>query len=736
MHRTMLFLLALATAGALHADKAATFFDDTKVQEVRLYFDDTNWYNTLYNARSQGSDTYYPARFQYGDTVIDQIGVRFKGNASFRRNGVKKSFKLDFNEYDDEAKFVGMKKLNLNNGDLQPDFLREKLFLDFASKYITAMRAVHTRVYVNDVYWGLYIAVEEPDKEMMQNRFGDDEDGNLYEAGESNATLAYLGTNQSSYEQYYELKTNETANDFSDLINFTNVLNNTATASLPAALEPICDVNNMLYGIAMNILFVNLDSYAGSASEFMLYHRQDTDQFVHIHWDLNESFGTTGDGSPSIATPAKLDLFYLPTSSSMGGGSSRPGGSTSSSSSANSRPLMSKLWAVDTYKRTYLRMLARMLREGFDTTSMQTRITELADIIRTDVYADTNKAYTNAQFETALNNSVSSGGTTLQGLTSFVTSRASYVRTALDAYAAATDMRLNEVMSNNTATLADEAGDYDPWVEIHNLGPGTLSTGTFYLTDDQTNPTKFVLPSSSLADGGFLTVWLDGESAEGDNHASFRLSTSGGTLYLYYKTATAASATLIDSVEYPELNAGRSYIRLGDSGSNWAQTLTPTPSATNPTTGISSSTEPVVLYINEFMASNKTTLVNPDDTSAYDDWIEIYNPGTSDVDMGGMYLTDNLSNPTKWQIPSGVVIPAGGYLLFWADEKTTLGSLHAGFKLSADGEEIGLYMSDGSTAIDTLSFGAQTADVSYGRNPDGSSSWTTFSTPTPGKSNN
>lgn len=72
-----------------------------------------------------------------------------------------------------------MKKLNLHNGDLQPDFPHERLFLDSAGKHIAAMRSAHVRLYVNDVYCGLHLAVEQPDKTMMQSRFGDDEDGNL-----------------------------------------------------------------------------------------------------------------------------------------------------------------------------------------------------------------------------------------------------------------------------------------------------------------------------------------------------------------------------------------------------------------------------------------------------------------------------------------------------------------------------------------------------------------------------
>ena len=200
----LLICLASSLIPSLRADQAAAFFDDTAVREIRLYFDDSNWYNTLFQAHSSNpEDPYFPARFQYGDTVIDKIGARFKGNASFRRGGIKKSFKLDFNEYDENGEFLGLKKLNLNNGDLQPDFLREKLFLDFAGKYIAAMRAVHVRLYVNDVYYGLYIAVEQPDKTMMESRFRDDEDANLYESCESNATMAYRGTEPAAYQPGY-----------------------------------------------------------------------------------------------------------------------------------------------------------------------------------------------------------------------------------------------------------------------------------------------------------------------------------------------------------------------------------------------------------------------------------------------------------------------------------------------------------------------------------------------------
>jgi len=724
MRRLLLALtLALAGAHALHADKASAFFADG-VREIHINFDDANWYSTLYQAHANdAADPYFPARFQYGDTVIERIGVRFKGSSSFRRSGNKKSFKLDFNAYDDSAKFLGLKKLNLNNGDLEPDFLRSKLFFDFLGKYIAASRTTHVRLYVNDVLQGLFIAVEQPDKTMMENRFGDDEDGNLYEAGESNATMTYLGANASSYQRIYTLKTNEEANDYSGLIKFLDVLNNTATAGLPDALEPICDVDNMLYGIALNILFTNLDSYVGSGSEYLLYQRTDNGQFVHIHWDGNESFGITGDGSPAVSAPARLDPFYLPTGTGMGG--PRGGGSTGTVT----RPLMQKLWAVDAYKRTYLRMLARMLREGFTSTAMQARIKELADLIRADVYADPNKFFTNSDFETAIATNLRSGQTTIPGLAQFVSERYTYLRSTLDGYAQAGDLRLNELVGVNDGSLKDDAGDADPWLEIHNLGPGTLSLNSYTLTDDQSNPGKWTLPTRTLADGAFLILWLDGEAAEGETHAPFKPQSAGGTLYLY------SNGTLVDTVTYPAPAAGRAYVRLGMSGTKWGVTNQPTPSSDNPATAIDDALPTVSVVINELMADNKTTIANPVKAESYDDWFELYNPGSTDVSLAGMYLTDKLSEPTKFRIPENVTIPAGGYLVFWADEETDLGSQHTNFKLSASGETIALFHTDGATLIDSVTFGAQTADVSYGRTPNGGPTWVTLSKATPGAAN-
>ena len=143
------------------------------------------------------------------------------------------------------------------------------------------------------------------------------------------------------------------------------------------------------------------------------------------------------------------------------------------------------------------------------------------------------------------------------------------------------------------------------------------------------------------------------------------------------------------------------------------------------------------LAVNELMASNNSFMQDPQ--GQFDDWIEIHNYGPDPINIGGLYLTDDLSIPDKWLISGSVraaaTIPAGGYLLIWADNDTSDSGLHANFKLSADGEEIGLFADDGVTLIDSITFGPQSPDVSFGRYPDGEDELRFFGFPSPGAAN-
>ncbi|MFT5246664.1 MAG: hypothetical protein ACI943_001410 [Gammaproteobacteria bacterium] len=138
------------------------------------------------------------------------------------------------------------------------------------------------------------------------------------------------------------------------------------------------------------------------------------------------------------------------------------------------------------------------------------------------------------------------------------------------------------------------------------------------------------------------------------------------------------------------------------------------------------------ISINEFMAANSSAVYDPDfDDSS--DWIELYNNSAVSVDLSGYYLTDNLSDTTKWIVPVATAIEAFGFYVFWADGLDT--GNHSIFKLSSIGEEIGLYNTS-EELVDGFVYAAQTTDVSYGKTTDGGADWSFFQEPTPGASNN
>jgi hypothetical protein len=137
------------------------------------------------------------------------------------------------------------------------------------------------------------------------------------------------------------------------------------------------------------------------------------------------------------------------------------------------------------------------------------------------------------------------------------------------------------------------------------------------------------------------------------------------------------------------------------------------------------------------MAANSTTLT--DETGLYSDWIELYNDSDELVDLTGWMLTDDLDEPNKFAL-NGITIEPRGWLLLWASATPDVGNNHLNFKLSADGDEIGLFDPYG-TQKTALTFGAQVDDVSAARSPDGCTStdtevcWAYTDEPTPGAAN-
>ncbi|MBI5388411.1 MAG: lamin tail domain-containing protein [Verrucomicrobia bacterium] len=290
---------------------------------------------------------------------------------------------------------------------------------------------------------------------------------------------------------------------------------------------------------------------------------------------------------------------------------------------------------------------------------------------------------------------------------------------------------LSELQPQNVDGPTDEFGAAEPWIELFNAGPEPLTLDGFFLSSSYAALTEWAFPTGSvIAAGEYLLVWADGQSVQtaGTNfHTSFRLNPTNGSVAL--SRLLGNSPQLLDYLNYSEVATNRSFGAFPPAQASYRQVfLRPTPRAEN-----DPSAPPVALFINEWMAANTSFLPDPAD-GRFDDWFEIYNPNTNAVDLGGFTLTDTPANPNKHVVPSGVSVPAQGFLLVWADEDSvqtqTNGDLHVNFRLAQTGEAIGLYDPQGRQ-VDLVAFAGQTNNVSQGRFPDASGAVVFMTTPTP-----
>jgi hypothetical protein len=300
--------------------------------------------------------------------------------------------------------------------------------------------------------------------------------------------------------------------------------------------------------------------------------------------------------------------------------------------------------------------------------------------------------------------------------------------------AKATDIipvQLTEIQPENVSGITDANGHRTAWVELYNTGAQTVSLQNCFLSTFATNLQQWAFPSNAtIAAHQYAVVWLDGlpsETTAVEWHADFLPAPTNGLVILSH--ANQGHTTVIDSLDYQHVSADRSYGSVEDHDKTvFSQ---PTPGQANQ---IESGLTRVL--INEWLADNTGGTVSGQ-TTTRSDWFELFNPAANVVDLSGFTLTDDLDRKNKYVIPTGTLIPAQGFLVVWADGLVDAadGALHVGFKLSKEGETIGLFNPVG-TLVDAVGFGPQTPGISQGRWPDGSEgAYTLLQRPTPGAPN-
>lgn len=289
---------------------------------------------------------------------------------------------------------------------------------------------------------------------------------------------------------------------------------------------------------------------------------------------------------------------------------------------------------------------------------------------------------------------------------------------------------LSEIMISNKGSVPDNLGGYPDYIELHNGSTEKADISGYGLSDSLLEGAKYVFPAGTVLEpGAYVVVWCGGEAEDG-MHAPFKLS-AGEEAVLFDASGRPLDTAVLNSVD--------SGMVLRREGEVWTQAK-PCPGYPKTEAGMAEyeaslkETEDIGLYINEFMASNATTLC--DSFGSYSDWIELYNSTDAELDISGFGISDNLSQPMKYRFPDGTKIAARGYLVVFCsgNEGMQNGELHAPFGLRSYGEDV-VIANRAGRIIDSYSFKNQETDVSMARIPDGAGELQSNSQPSPGYPN-
>ncbi|MCB9890940.1 MAG: CotH kinase family protein [Planctomycetes bacterium] len=656
-------LAALVVAASLSAQKPE-LYDLDVVRDIKLTFSQTNYWQLL--TQNKASNTNIPATMEMSGETLQQVGVRFRGNTSYSQlpaGSEKKSFNIETDWSIPSQKIFGYTSLNLNNGFHDPTFVREVIMYQIMRRYGAAPKANFVRLWINNVYWGIYINVEQPGKDFTDENWKTG-DGNRYRGFRSggfgrldDCALVDLGDNIASYQSAYQFK----KGDGTDLLNLVKVMNRTPTAQLQDELSKVWSLDHAYwYMIVMNVMMQS-DSYIGSGKDHFLYADDWHGLFYMFPFDLNEGLSAEGDQTA-------LSPFY--------------------NSTNVRRPALSRTLTFADWRARYVAHYRTVVEESQSWAAIGPLVTKYQNLIRADVAADTKKIYTTQMFTDNVTQSVVFGRTTIRGIKPSIDARTTYLQGQSELWA--TQAQLGALQHTPVSPSAQDT----VWVTVSASGAAQVKLwwrvrGRF--------------TSTQMFDDG---AHQDGAANDGVYGASIAPQAAGSTVEYYVEGLTAAQVAryLPRSAEW---NAPSYEVRF--------------PSGTSP------------VRINEFMASNSKTIV--DEKQQYDDWLELYNDSATAVDVGGHYLSDDPTRPTKYQIPASTVIPAFKTILIWCDEDGTQGPLHANFKLSASGEDIYFFAPNGTTLLDSIQFGLQYTDVSTGRLVDGKAPYVTFLDPSPTTAN-
>ena len=290
-------------------------------------------------------------------------------------------------------------------------------------------------------------------------------------------------------------------------------------------------------------------------------------------------------------------------------------------------------------------------------------------------------------------------------------------------------VQITELMPANKSSLLDADGNFSDWIELCNVSGEACDLDGFYLSDDSDDLLKWRFPSVSLAPGERMIVFCsDKDRTDGELHTNFSISSAGETLYL-----TSPAGLPLWSFTYQSATDDQSIVIVDGLQS---LSYTATPGYDNSPEGyeqfLSASDAHGALVINEAVLYN---LDYYEQHHEFYDWVELKNCSDEPVNLADYYLTDSLNDPCQFPLPEKTLQPGEFYIVFCSGDVSlsTSHCTHAPFAISAEGEALYLFSSDGSLS-DRMFIHDTPYGGSYGRLSDGSGFYY-FDRPSPEKEN-
>ncbi len=654
---TYVILTLFVSLAFISKTKAQSFYDINTIQSISITFIQNNWDYQLDTAKA-GSDGYIMAKsVSINGMVFDSVGVKYKGNSTYNTNQVKNPLHIELDTYKNQD-YQGYTDIKLSNAAKDPSFVREVLSYSLLSQYMDASLSNYANVTINNNLIGLYVSSESVSKKFVNNHFYSN-DNAFFKCN----PLGGAGPGGSAPKPNLVYLGNDsasysTAYEIKSDYGWADLISlcNTLKNNING-IETILDVDRALWMIAFDNILVNLDSYIGGFTQNYYLYKDDNGRFASVLWDFNESFGTFSQtGTIQLPnTTAKSQMTHL-----------------LHANDAN-WPLVQRLLSVPTYKKMYLAHLYTILNENFSTNSYYASAQALQMIINASVQADHNKFFTYSQYQSNLNNDVTAGMTSAPGITKLMDARYTYL-TALPDF------------TNTKPTISDVA-------------PGTINpemNTSIFITAKvlNTNTNSVYLGYRNTIADKFTKILMYDDGAHGDGD-------SGDNIY---GASVLMSNTFMQYYIYAENNNVGMFSPVRAEHEFYT------------VYSLITTLNPGDLVINELMAQNTATVTDP--AGDYADWIELYNNTANIVSLDNLYMSDTYSNLLKWQFPAGTTIAPNSFLIVWADEDLEQEGLHAGFKLSASGENV-ILSYPGGTKIEEVAFGPQTADMGNARVPNG-----------------